>query len=302
MKLIGEITALLCGTDGSLAGALLKTKVLMHQIGHKELTEWVNNELNGYPREATLPHYRIVPSRVIGHVANAAYVQKSMVLPTMHLPERIQNDWHNCELREPVGVLETFARSKPDEHLKMPLSPEFHHLVNKALGGGYAVQKMWLQIEPTQALHAVTQIRSRLLDFVLELQEELGDVTEGEVKEAAKGIDAQSLFRDAVFGDNTTVVIGSGNTTNVSNVRGSDFESLARVLREGGVAQSDINELKVAIAADAGQVVRETKTFGPSVRGWISKMMDKAVNAAWQIELGVAGGLLTNALQAYYFS
>jgi hypothetical protein len=44
----------------------------------------------------------------------------------------------------------------------------------------------------------------------------------------------------------------------------------------------------------------KAKRFGPRVREWIKKMISKAVDASWQIELGVAGNLLTDALKAYY--
>ena len=52
MQLLKDIVALLSDKDGSLTGALLKTKVLLHQIGHKELAEWVNDELNGYGEDS----------------------------------------------------------------------------------------------------------------------------------------------------------------------------------------------------------------------------------------------------------
>jgi len=42
--------------------------------------------------------------------------------------------------------------------------------------------------------------------------------------------------------------------------------------------------------------------FGPKVKAWIKTMLGKAVDLAWQIDVAVAGGLLTNALQTYYFS
>lgn len=47
MKLLNEIIDALSSQDSSLTDALLKTKVLLHKIGHKELVEWVNRELNG---------------------------------------------------------------------------------------------------------------------------------------------------------------------------------------------------------------------------------------------------------------
>ncbi len=48
MKLLNEIIDLLSDKAGSLTDAMLKTKVLMHRIGHKELAEWVSAELGGY--------------------------------------------------------------------------------------------------------------------------------------------------------------------------------------------------------------------------------------------------------------
>ena len=55
MKLLDEIIDLLADENASLNAALLKTKVLMHTIGHAELAEWVNDELNGNPKDTTVP-------------------------------------------------------------------------------------------------------------------------------------------------------------------------------------------------------------------------------------------------------
>ncbi|MCT7309689.1 hypothetical protein N5J06_01925 [Ralstonia sp. CHL-2022] len=299
MKLIDEIVALLSESKGSLTDALLKTKVLMHRIGYRELAGWVNDELIGYPPDQKVPPYRVMPARLVGHVSNLAYSHNNMTLPILHLPEKVRVQWEQNEMRGSISVLEQLA-IKPDQHLMVPIGPEFHHLIDKVLQG-YNVERMWLQMEATQVVHALTEIRARLLDFVLNLQGELGDVKEDEVKEAAKSIDAPAMFNGAVFGDNTTFVIGNGNTTNVSNVKNGDFESLAAALKGAGVSQLDIQELESAIAADEGKVIAETKSFGPAVRGWMTKMLGKVVDTAWVIELNVAGGLLTNALQAYYF-
>lgn len=52
MKLINEIIDTLSSDTGKLSDALIKTKVLLHKIGHKELVPWVNNELNGLNENA----------------------------------------------------------------------------------------------------------------------------------------------------------------------------------------------------------------------------------------------------------
>lgn len=60
--LLDEIIGLLNSEQGSLTDALLKTKVLLHQIAKKELAGWVNNELNGYADGTDLPPYRVLPT------------------------------------------------------------------------------------------------------------------------------------------------------------------------------------------------------------------------------------------------
>jgi hypothetical protein len=301
MNLLDEIVDLLSDKKGSLTDALLKTKVLMHRIGHKELAEWVNDELNGYPKDRRVPSYRIIGSRVVGHIQNIRMIYGSQPLPTGHLPEEIQKYLHEHEMRDSISVLEQFT-TDPDKHLTMPLGPEFYSPISQALEGAW-VQKAWIQMEPTQIMHGLTEIRSRLLDFVLDLQDKLGDVEDSEVKNVAKNIDAPTMFQHTVFGDNTTIVVGNQNATTVKNiVKRGDFASLAAALKLNGVGDVDIGALQTAIDQDKVSINVEKKELGPAVKGWMARMMSKAIDASWQIELGVAAGLITEALRSYYFS
>ncbi len=203
-------------------------------------------------------------------------------------------------MRESINVLEQFTKD-PHKHLQMPLGPEFYGPIGEALDGAW-VQKAWIQMEPTQIMHGLTEIRSRLLDFVLELQDKLGEADEAEMKEKAKAIDAPAMFQHAVFGDNATIVVGNQNVTTIKNiVSKGDFESLAAALRSKGVEASDVDALRAAVDADQGAVDLNKKQFGPRVKEWMTKMLGKAIDTSWQIEVGVAGGLLTEALKAYYF-
>ena len=65
MKLIDEIIEILSPDNGKLSDDLIKTKVLLHKIGHKELVPRVNNELNGYPDRDMVPEYRILQAEVL---------------------------------------------------------------------------------------------------------------------------------------------------------------------------------------------------------------------------------------------
>lgn len=299
MKLLDEIIDLLSDENGSLNSALLKTKVLMHRIGHAELAEWVNDELNGYGKDKVIPDYRIARGRVVGNVQNIAVIYNEMDLPTGHLPEKLRTHLERHEMNQSMTVLEEL--SKGQGTLRMPLEPAITVAINEALTQGHWVQKGWVELMPTQIKNGLAQVRARLLDFALKLQDELGETKEGDVKEAASKSDISALFHGAVFGDNTTVVIGNHNTTSMKNaVKKGDFDSLAKLLLDNGLADADIAELQNAIQSD-GALTDPKAGFGQGVKAWMAKMLSKAVDASWQIELSVAGGLLTEALKAYYF-
>ena len=302
MKLLNEIIDLLSAEKGSLTEALLKTKVVLHKIGHKELIEWVNDELNGYPADKSVPPYRVIPARTVGTLQNIAFIYNNQTLPISHLSEKQRKHFSENEMRESIRVLEEYA-SNSTGHLVHPIAPELYSLLSKALDNVW-VSNAWIQMEPTQIMNAVVEVRSRLLDFVLSLHDKLGDTdTDMAAKQVGESLDVPALFQDTVIGDNATIIIGDNNATTIRNsVKAGDFESLAAVLKKHGVGTDDISALEAAIHEDRNIVDAEKRAFGPAVKRWMSTMMGKAVDTAWAIELGVAGGLLTNALQTYYFS
>ena len=299
MKLLDEIIDLLADENSSLNAALLKTKVLLHTIGHAELAEWVNDELNGYAEGKPVPKYRILGTRVVGNIANSRLFQQNADLPTHHLPKNLKDQLDNRELREAMSVLQGMAIAKTNSSLRIPLSPEIGAEIDQGLSG-YYVQKCWLEMHPTQVQHAISQVRSRLLDFALNLRDKIGVADDQEVKAVVATTDISKMFHGAVFGDNATVVVGNENKVKVS-IRRGDVNELARLLIDKGVSDSDVAELKTAITDDEGKVDVATKSFGPNVKTWISRMMGKVVESSWQIELGIAGNLLTDALKGYYF-
>lgn len=301
MKLLTDLISELSEPQPSLIDALVKTKVLLHRVGRRDLVEWVNNEINGYPDEAPLPSYRVVPAHVKGNVTNNAYSYTDHPLPTMHLTKEQRKGLEELEMRDSIAVLEGLAKHDT-KGLQRPLPLEYAAFFNKALTGGYKVQQAWCDIGIGRFAQITAQVRSKLLDFLLEVSEKVGtDMSEQAVKRVAQSPEAGSMFNNAIFGDNVTILVGHNNQQSVRNsVERGDFESLAAFLRAKQVEEPDVTALQRAIDADSSSAEVSDKKFGPETRSWLSRMMDKAINTAWQVEIGVAGGLLTNALSKYY--
>lgn len=204
-------------------------------------------------------------------------------------------------MSQSLAVLEKLVASD-GESLQSPIDMEFNPLLGQRLGEGYAIQRAWSSISKADMAQIFVQVRSRLLDFVLGLKDQLGDdVPEQEIKQRTDAIDASSLFKNAIFGDNTTIVVGDNNSQSIHNVivKG-DFNTLVTHLSEAGVQSANITELEQAIEQDKATPEVKAKQLGPSVKAWLKSMLSKAVDASWNIELGVASSLLASALQKFY--
>ncbi|MGK0272049.1 MAG: hypothetical protein ACI88H_002715 [Cocleimonas sp.] len=299
MKLIEEIVDLLSSGESNLTTALFKTKVLLHKLGEKELLEWVNGELKGYPDANSLPSYRVLSVTVRGNASNSAYRYQAQILPLMHLDKRIKRKLETTYLTQSIAVIEEYTQQ---DNLQISIAPEFYPSLSKGLGNGFQIESAWGEHSPGSMTQVVTEVTSRLLDFVLELSEKFPNEMEtAEMKEKSKEFGVSDLFNNAVFGDNATIVVGDSNNQKIKNsVVKNDLASLKKLLLDNGVEEIDISELAVAIEADSGCKEVADGSFGQNVSTWIGGMVTKAATTAWNIKVGAAGSLLATAISKYY--
>jgi hypothetical protein len=301
MKLLNDIVSLLTEEESSLSESLLKTKVLLHQIRHKELAGWVNGELAGYGMTDQLPQYRQLEGHLFGRVTNGAYTYNRHAIPVMHLEAKHRKRLEHFDLRNGVRVLEAIvAKDNGKNCIMRPIPPEFNHILGEKFGGGYHVQAAWNQVEISQVRQVLTEVRSRLLDFILELHSEVGaTASDSDIIKRTNELDIQGMFGKAVFGDNTTILVGNGNHQTVANNSAkNDGAALATELRKHGVDEQDITDLQAALIEDPMPTIPEG--YGPAVRGWITRMMGKAGDTSWKIGISGAGGVLATVLKNYY--
>lgn len=302
MRLLHELIETLSSEKPNLTDTLMKTKVLLHELGRKDLAMWVNSEVNGYDdMSVAVPEYRLVHATVRGNCANIAWQFTNHQLPTLHLEEKWRKRFVDLEIRESVSIIEKMtADTKSD--FKVPIPLEANQLFSKALENGVQVQTAWSEISFGQFTHILTQVRSRLLDFLLELQDKVGeDMTKDEVKKVGQSLETGTMFSQAIYGNNNTILIGTHNVQSVVNkVKAGDFAALVDVLKENGVEAGDIARLQEAVVGDDKSINQKGQQFGTGVKNWMASMLTKAVNTSWQIEVAVAANLLTDALKAYY--
>jgi hypothetical protein len=208
MKLISEIIEILSSDKPNLTNALIKTKVLLHRLGQKNLIGWVNKELNGYEEDDELPQYRILPCTVLANVSNLGWRYPSHPIPIAHLDEKVRKRLEQARFYQSIGVLEELANSK-GERITSRIPMECNSLLDKGLGGGFRVESAWCDSSKTTLTQTLVEVRSRLLDFMLQLSDEFaGEMSDEEVKNKSQSVDSASIFHNAMFGDNTTIIVG----------------------------------------------------------------------------------------------
>lgn len=300
VKVEDIVNDLTSGTS-RLTDALLKTKVFLFAINKKDLASWVDYELKGYPEEVDLPEYRITSARVLINANNLVHRYNGLELNLSHFDDEEYNKARQSLIRISISQIEHLLSDSQGEHffsetipvaLARHYAPEVHE--------SYHITRIYKQIANHNLTSIITQVRTRLIDFMLELSSQL-DSTEGNtLSEKANKIDTSAMFSNAIFGPNAVINVGDNNRTKISIViEKNNFGMLKKHLSEKGVAQEDIKDLEIALREDEKISRRPDNNYGPQVAQWFSKMISKASDNTWAVGVSVASTVLTTALNQY---
>lgn len=309
MKLIGDIINELVDSEKSISAALLKTKVLASRIKNTELIEWVNNELSGYKSEESLPEYRKVQGVVTGtfmtgNRISGGYQYNDQPLPTMGLAPELEKTIRCLDFYQSVSTLESYIGDNKSGKLEKVFPPEFKAIIEKhmvKMGNPelhLVTAKCYTSIN--SIVNTLSIIRSKLLDFMLKIEEEFGTSTELEdlknKNEKISTIMNQTIINQ---GDGNVVNTGGNSTITAKiKIKKGDKNTLSDNLKENGLTDEEIVPLIEII--DQEEPDREQGKFGAKVNEWIQKMIGKTLDGTWQIGTGAAGTLLAEAIKAYY--
>ena len=303
MNQLQEIIQILSSGDEGTTNALMKTKILLFSIGKKELAAWVNHEIDGYPDSVPLPDYRFVGTRILADLNNSVRLYRAFPLPISYLSEDDYNDATRSEVRLSISQIENLVTNAGDSQTLQQPIPLDYALVKycKGIDKGYELTRCYKEIPLHNFTSILTQVRSRLLDFILELSDQVSEISdEKNMKEQLKNIDTSSLFRNSIFGDNTVINFGNENSFSVNNnVVKNDIASLKEYLSAQGFPKSDVDDLEIAIDED-GPIANNRGEYGQSVSKWMANIANKAVHGTLGIGIAAATQAATEALKKYY--
>lgn len=301
MKLVEELRNDIVNPNNKLSDALRKAKILASILKDKEFKKWIDNELNGYKNENELPEYRVLSTQNFGTFSGSfGSGAKNVGVPIWKMPDDFQKQWSVSKFTNGIRELESLAEEGQQKSLIRKWPAEAVALWNMKYeeDSDYNLVGAYSEISKSAIEAIIDTTRNKLLDFILELSEFNPEVYSSEeaISELPKE-EVKNIFNYTIYGDNNIVSSGQHVHQNVEqNVFKKNFESLSNFLKEKGVSESDIVNLKKAIQAD-GEV---EKDFGQNVKAWIGNMLVKATEGTWKIAVDTASKLLTAALKSYY--
>lgn len=261
MKLISEIISDLINSEKSIYSPLLKTKVLATKIKNSLLLNWVNHELNGYNIDEA-PDYRRYSCQISGTYINGNYQYNDQPIPTIGLPKNFEELFHQIEFLQSINALEALVTDNTSE-ISAPISPEFASLLQQNIRKQGNPFFYIINARRRVPISVVTQIlsivRSKLLDFMLKLDEEFGSLTD---------ISEMTLSNDKITNimNQTIISTGDGNILNTGdnvqinatiNLKKGDKESLSKFLQTQNIEKNQVDNLLDIIDTEAPEKKQE---------------------------------------------
>jgi hypothetical protein len=296
MGVLQEIIREATAKDGDVPRLLRLCLLLGKRLGHTPLTTWVQHELEGYPSDAALPAYREFRCLSRGLFENMR-ARVILDIPLSFLPEDARRRYETADMRDSVGEL-THLLSKSKDHggLQIPWAPELFPLLSQLTPGSHCV-RAWSEISVAELAGAIDQIKSRVLAFALDIEQEAPDA--GEISGTDPLLKEEKLTQ--IFNTNITGAVqnlanGGQNFTQSSNtgIPSGDLPALLTRLSDSGVPEKDLASLKEAIEAD------KEIGIGATVKKWMGDLASRAAVGAAEIGLDKVTAVVMPALTGYF--
>jgi hypothetical protein len=277
MSLLTDIQNAALDPKTSVSDLLRRCQILAVRLRHEPFKAWVGHELNGYPDSTELPSYRgPFQGELKANIVGVQGLWKNVSVPASNIPAEVRAEVHALRFFDGVAELASMveeATRAGEGYVGRRLPAELAAIT--PVWQGYNTIELSVVMSPTILSGILDQVRSKALEFALEIEAEnpkAGDVAGPEP--ALPVARTNTIFQTAIWGGN--VAVGPGAQVQV--VQG-DLASLMRFLESGGVEASDRRELEDAIEADGHRP-------GSCVRTWLGNLPFKAAASAGRIVEG----------------
>lgn len=296
----------------TLAQPLLKLNYFAKLIKNESLITYSHNELNGYKNpKAIIPDYRKT------HATITAIIQddwrgdrRPMEILPAFLEEPFRHQFQTFTVTDSIQVLEKTVHEKTEENgdsIIKPFPLEFlPHLQPgmKLYKSNFpmSIVSAYSSANANFLIEVISNVRTKLLDFVIQLSESFGDnieINDFNQKQSENNNTVIQYFMSTVVnnsGDGALINTGKNASiqATISFTKG-DTNELMKELEKNGVTPEEAEELVEIVKAEEPNY--ETGTLGQKTYAWLNKITEKSLTP---IGNGIVVQGLWWAIKAYF--
>lgn len=201
--------------------ALKRAKVLLSEFENEEIKNWINYELAGYPDEASIPDYRITRGNIVGSYFKGSMASHmtwtNVSIPLGKMPNDMQEGILNVQFREGVDALKQLFESSKDSNVqlgKVIPADFFPSIANYNDDPYMIITSAKVVIGPQCIRNIFAVIENRLLDILMLLEKEFGNLDELDLDVTSKSQDKLQAITDkiiVIIYNDQSLTIGDGN-------------------------------------------------------------------------------------------
>lgn len=180
----------LLSEDNSLENVLFRLKTILHGLEDKNMYQWINYEVKGYPDEVEVPQYRVIGLTPIISFFDGRNSYKRLPAPVFHLlKEELELVISHSE-RGGVGSL------VDDKDIGIPYDPYITQKLGEGIDRKVCVTEAFGRLPANVFAQIKANVKDKVLDILLDLEKKFGNLDDYDVllnlgeqeKEEAKSI------------------------------------------------------------------------------------------------------------------
>ena len=191
--------------------------LLLEDLENKEIENWMNYELNGYPKEVDVPKYRMINASIVGTVKTYR-----MIIDKYDIPVPLKEKEKLCKhiVRDSISEICQYAMAENESNMHCLLLPiDIRYINSVALISDAEITHANLQLSMYGFTNVLNIIKDKLIEIYKKLEKQYGCLDDYciDFKNKEEEKDTTKALLQIIYSDNSTK-IGSNNKLNKSVV------------------------------------------------------------------------------------
>jgi hypothetical protein len=278
MSLLRQIQEAAIDSSVGLPMLLRKCKVLAVRLGSEEFKLWIERELSGYPSDKELPDYRVLSVYSKGNFSGAyGSGLTNAELPLVCVPEKLRERLGHCHLSQPVAALESLISGNTSGTLREPWDPDIVAHLGDQFYQHMNCMQAWKVVPRAAIVAAVDAVRTKVLNFVLEIEAQNPSAGEAELNSTPVPMEKiHQIFHTVINGTVQNLASGSSSVQQTAKYSeradGDVLQKLLEAVKSAGLPPE--TSATVVASVEGMQTSHGTSSFKQHYQNFMSTLAD----------------------------